>query len=308
MSTRAARRRAGWLLVAVLPVGLGMSCVAALGGTSAAAAAGRGSEVTAPSWLDLASEIGQIAHSQSGTEAALLSVDAAIRNGLNGTTAGYVYAIVSDSAQLALTLHELGEDASQLVTQWTAAHARGRAAERSWAQERHYYEQFQPIVNAGGCVSGAPQYQQCVHDEQEIAAWFDDQGGSKVAGPPSPTNDDVYAATTTGSYLYGETESTLSEVLSTASEALFEARAITGDAKDYPGNKEIEAVVQVIGERDVAKALGTLIADGTGLRSHLQDQVTEMTNCYNSGAQMDDAIQVPSGAYPLPAPSYCAPA
>lgn len=258
-----------------------------------------------PSWLDLAAEMGQIANSSSSTEATLLTADAVIRNGLNGTTAGYVYSISSDSAQLAVSLRSLITNSKELVTDWNKAHDSAQTAESSWAQVRTNYAAYQPIFIANGCVPGAAQYAACDKAEQQIAAWYDNTARPGVVGPA--TGNDTQSASGKAIYDYREAEDALTEALSDATEVAFGARTITGDAKDYSGNKEIEAIVQVLGEHKIAKAMSGLIADGTGLRPHLEAQMNEMRTCLATGYQMRIMIAIPRASYPLPPASACAP-
>lgn len=92
-----------------------------------------------PSPLDLITEVEGVVNAQSRTEAALLSLDAQVRNGLNGTTGGYVYSLASDAIQaLNGPLKELASGVTNAREDFVAAfrHANSmtvaRHAELSW--------------------------------------------------------------------------------------------------------------------------------------------------------------------------------
>ncbi len=78
----------------------------------------------------------------------------------------------------------------------------------------------------------------------------------------------------------------LSELLTSASEVALGARTLVGDGHDFPGNKEMEAIIQVVGEHRVAHAMGTLVAYGSGLRRHFIAQSNMMVDCGVLGERM----------------------
>ena len=276
--------------------------VVALGGTWVAeGAASAATTPQPPSWLDLAAQIGQIANSQSGTAAALLAVDATIRDSLNGTASGYVYDLASDAAQMVPTLKDLVKDGASLARDWGQAHSSAEATESYWKEERQIYQdEMVPLMRSPSipCYQAPPGNQQCLRVLARLQALYD-----KAATPTSPPLlSTVGGAASRAITMYTYAERSLGSVLTAAGDLLLEARATEGDAKDYPGNKEVEAVVQVIGEHRIASSMAKVVARATGLGPHLEAQVTEMVSCKFTGAAMD----VMSDMAPPPAYS-CAP-
>ena len=271
------RRRAGRVAVLV-------GSVAALAATALFPLDASGSSTpTPPSWLDLVSQMGQIANSQSGTEAALLTVDAAIRNGLNGTTAGYVYDLASDVAQLSLDLRDLIRNSVQLTKQVTAANAMSQVAITAWNKEYTAYRKWYADIQMPGACSSSTS--PCAREGKTVEM----------------TWTTALSSASTGAYReYGLAISTLDEVATDATEVLLGARAITGDAKDYPGNKEFEAAVQVIGEHRVATFIGKLVTKATGVRSALQAQETRMGRANSTGRVMAGLVGVGYPGKPPP--------
>jgi hypothetical protein len=286
-----ARRRPG--LVAVV------AC-SALGVTSAGfPSASATTAPTPPSWLDLVAQMGQIAHAANP---ALQSLDAIIRDGLNGTTEGYVYSLVSDAVQMASSLKDLTGDTTTLARDWSRATTKAQAAKSGYAQERSFYTDWYKLMNEmpSPCVGSGATRDQCDHDGVMVIHWWEDYPKDPSLGPPRTVGGTVSSTSLDAYYNYNSASAMLTEVLTEASEVLLEARAITGDAHDYPSNKEIEAIVQVIGEHNIASQMAKFAGKATNLRPHLAAQATAMGNISTWGKNMAGMVGVSDGSMAPP--------
>jgi hypothetical protein len=294
----AGRRRHRQVLPAAL---LGVVVAICAPGTTMVASAGP----TPPSWLDIVAQMGQVAHGQDKT---LLSLDATLRDALNGTTAGYVYSLVSDAVQMSTSLKDLLQDIANLTGYWSRGHAQGARAVAGYNHERQYYADWYRLMHLtpspcyGSSGGSGTATDRCAHDLVMVIHWWEDYPKSTSLGPPETVGATVSSTSVDAYYQYTMALDTLTEVLTDASEVALEARAITGDAHDYPANKEIEAIVQVIGEHNVASEMAKFTEEATGLRPHLQAQVTEMGTANDNGHMMSGlaAVGVDSMVPPPP--------
>lgn len=267
--------RRAWARVAVATVAVGLAVSQLLSPAGA---------TTPPSWLDLVAQMGQIANGQDKT---LIALDATIRDALNGTSEGTAYAIASDAVRLLNPLSELVKVGPEFAAKKGEAFGEMAEARVAWSQEYSSYLTWTALETAGSCVSNPSP---CNAPAVSVDSWY--IGGPALAATvvgakgPSSVNKTVYTTTVDAQLYWSKAMDDLSELLTSASEVALGARALVGDAHDFTGNKEMEAIIKVVGEHRVAHAMGTLVAYGTGLHQHLIAQSNMMVDCSVLGERM----------------------
>lgn len=269
-------KKTGWRAAAPAAVLSFVLCNTPVTGVAGAA--------TPPSWLDLVSQMGQVVNADGPTEAALQAVDASIRDSLNGTTPGYVYTLVSESAQLVLTLKDVTSSAKDVFKDVRTARRYQRAAVTFWKPLYRYYSEWARLefMAPSPCRLPAGSDMNCKEDLDKLRYYWDN-----VPNTPGTTTGALktgLAQTSAASQgAYYNASAALDPLATSVNEALFQARTLEGDAKDYPGNKEVEAVVKVLGEKRVSKFLGKLEVDATHVGTLLRDAGDKMGDCYEYG-------------------------
>ncbi|MGH8989212.1 MAG: hypothetical protein ACRDXC_11580 [Acidimicrobiales bacterium] len=288
----AAGRPRSWRLRQLRRVGAGaITCGIALALVVAAPGAhgvpAGASKPTPPSPLDLVAQAGQIANASSATEAQLLALDAGFRDSLNGTTAGYVYAIASDAVQavvgplkdLVKAMADLRKDVADAGRDYVATVA-------AWQKEAVEQRAFIPTTNktAGAWTNTcwAPKNTACLAAAAKVADAYATGGNIRVC-PTPPGAETVCDAATKARIAYQAVTRNNEDLLEDAVEASFAARAIVGDAKDYPGNKLFEAILQVLGEHRISQALGKAASYLSPLRAIVSSRTKAVQSCTSTG-------------------------
>ncbi len=276
---------------------------------------------TAPSPLDLIAQVGAVVNAQSATEAQLLSIDAQIRNALNGTTAGYVYNLASDAIQ-AVTgpLKDLVTGVKNATKHLAAAHTRTATMRTWWTRERTAYLEMQTNSSRAprwSCWFTTPPppgpNTACLAARAAISTDFNRLPTAVLAATPPPpaANVGVEPNGVLARKEYAAPYSSIEDVASAALETLTAARAIVGDAKDYPSNKLFEAILQGLGEHRLTTALGKVVADKLPLEKGIQNVMTTIAKtCMGTAQTMVDYAfagwgNVAPGPTSPPAPTKC---
>ncbi len=266
--------------------------IAVAGADAAQARAGAGPKP--PAWQDLATQAFEIAYS---THPYLDSVDAALRDVSNGTTAGYVYSLTSDTFQLGLTVKRLIADTRKLATEVTQGHIQASRAVRGYNAIRDYYKDFRDRYNSTRCqvtgtVAGTTTTDPvCIHDEAMVIYFWEATSGSAPntqptaadrarPGFPSGSADAVSATSTAAHFDYGQAITELGTVAEDGAELLLQVRNTVGDAHDYVSNKEVGLLIAALDESKVAKVMGRLATKLTGLKSHLRAERRQMAEVW----------------------------
>ncbi len=273
------------------------SATATATSATATATSAAGSTPTPPSPLDLIAQVGAVANAQSRTEAALLSLDAQIRNSLNGTTAGYVYNLASDAVQ-ALTgpLKDIVTGVTNAQKELVEARARTIAMRAWWTKEHDAYANLRgsswaaenPGTTRWTCDPATPAYATCTRWRIAVITSYNHVSTTVlVAKPPPPAADNgTYPNGMLARNAYSDAYGSVVDVAGAAVESLTAARAIVGDAKDYPGNKLFEAILQVLGEHRLTTALGKVVADRLPLVNGIKSSIANVSNCLSSATTM----------------------
>jgi hypothetical protein len=269
----------------------------------AAPQAGAGTTSLPPSPLDLIAQVGAILNAQSQTERALLSLDAQIRNELNGTTGGFVYNLASDAIQaLVGPLKDIVSDVKEVHKDLVEARAyASRMRGTWWPKEWRAYDGFQRKTYGGrtgkppyGCMFPLPGppppglNPTCEATRTLVKTSYNYQPTAVLMATPVPpvAGTGVYPNGMLARRTYAKAYGSVVEVGSATLETLTAARAIVGDAKDYPGNKLFEAILQVLGEHRLTTALGHILADRLPLVKRIQTDTASLTTCLNAAGTM----------------------
>lgn len=276
---------------------------------------------TPPSPLDLIAQVGAVVNAQSVTEAKLLSIDAQIRNALNGTTAGYLYNLASDAIQ-AVTgpLTDLVTGVKDARKHFATAHTRTANMRTWWTRERTAYHKMQTDSSRAprwSCWFTTPPplgpNAACLVARTAIKTDFNRLPTAVLAATPPPlaANLGVEPNGVLARNEYAAAYSSIEDVASAALETLTAARAIVGDAKDYPSNKLFEAILQVLGEHRLTTALGKVVADKLPLERSIQKVMTTIAKtCMGTAQTMVNYAftgwgNVVPGRTSPPAPTKC---
>jgi hypothetical protein len=101
--------------------------------------------------------------------------------------------------------------------------------------------------------------------------------------PPGGAATAVCTAYFTASGAYQKLSRGYQELTEEAVEAGLQARAIVADARDYPGSKLFEDIVQALGEHRLTKALAKVATVLSPLQARISAKTTALTSCYNTG-------------------------
>jgi hypothetical protein len=272
-------------------VSLGV-CVAIISIAAMVTTASAASAPAPPSWLDLVAQAGQIAN---GTNTVLLALDAIIRDSTNGTPEGYAYDIASDAAQLLLPMRNLVRDAANLTKESTEASADAKWAKQGWYEQYHFFVPWYAAETATPSPCNGPAGNAlCARLKGMMTRWWNLTPNDLSLGGPANVLETVDLATGDAEAEYELASIDLEVVVFDAGQVALGARTLSGDAKDYPGNKEMEAMIQVIGTDRIATTIRDLIADGTGLSPHLEAQASLMRLCHQAGVDMTASLPPPS--------------